>query len=183
MTHHETEAETVYGIMAEFEHEEDVLEAAEAAYARGYRAMDAFSPHPVEGLAEAIGFHKNRVALVVLLGGLTGGLSGFFMQWYTAAVEYPFDVGGRPYFSWPAFIPITFEMTVLFAAISGVVGLILLNGLPRPYHPAFNAANFATASTDGFFLCIQSDDPMFEAEAVQAFLTEFEPKSLSVVPL
>jgi len=181
--HNHSESDSVYGIMAEFETSEEVVAAAQAAYAQGYRSMDAYSPHPIDGLAEAIGFNKNRVALVVLLGGLTGGISGFLLQWFTAAVVYPFDVGGRPYFSWPAFIPITFEMTVLFAAISGVIGMLVLNGLPQPYHPAFNAPSFALASTDRFFLCIQADDPNFDAEAVREFLTQFEPKSLAVVPL
>ncbi len=179
----ETETDAVHGVIAEFEHEADILAAAEAAYAAGYRKMDAYSPHPVDGLAEAMGFTKNRVPLIVLLGGLSGGATGFMMQWFSAVVHYPIDVGGRPLNSWPAFVPITFELTILFSAFASILGMLILNGLPKPYHPVFNAANFDSASSDRFFLCIESSDPMFETEGVKGFLEGFEPKSLSVVPV
>ena len=124
--------------MAEFDSPEAVVEATRHAYERGYRMMEAYTPFPVEGLAEALGFRHNKIPAVVLIGGIVGGLGGFFMQWYSAVLSYPIDVGGRPFNSWPAFIPITFEMTVLFAALAAVFGMLGLNGLPRPHHPVFN---------------------------------------------
>jgi hypothetical protein len=168
--------------MAEFDNPEDLLEATRHAYARGYRAMEAYSPLPVEGLAEALGFQRNRIPAVVLAGGLAGGIGGFFMQWYSAVVSYPIDVGGRPFNSWPAFIPITFEMTILIAALAAVLGLLGLNGLPRPHHPVFNVPGFALASRNRFFLCLQARDPMFEGESAHRFLEEHRPKTISVVP-
>jgi Protein of unknown function (DUF3341) len=172
----------VYGLMAEFDTPEDLLQAARDAFAQGYRMMDAYSPLPVEGLAEALGFKSNRIPLVVLLGGLTGGISGFFMQWYSAVVNYPIDVGGRPLNSWPAFIPITFEMTILFAALAAVLGMLGLNGLPRPHHPVFNVPSFALASRNRFFLCLQARDPLFDGESAHRFLERHRPKAISVVP-
>jgi hypothetical protein len=172
----------VYGLMAEFEQPEDVLEATRHAYERGYRMMEAYTPFPVEGLAEAMGYHRNRVAGVVLIGGIVGGLVGFFMQWFSAVVHYPIDVGGRPFNSWPAFIPITFEMTVLFAALAAVFGMLSMNGLPRPHHPVFNVPSFALASRNRFFLCIQARDPQFDLQAVRLFLEEHQPVAISEVP-
>lgn len=172
----------VYGLIAEFDRPEDVLEATKQAYQQGYRMMEAYTPFPVEGLAEAMGYHRNRVAPVVLIGGLVGGVGGFFMQWYSAVVHYPIDVGGRPFNSWPAFIPITFEMTVLFAALAAVFGMLGMNGLPRPHHPVFNVPGFELASRNRFFLCIQARDPQFDLEAVRRFLQEQRPRALSEVP-
>ncbi len=171
-----------YGLIAEFDRTEDVIEATQAAYDHGYRQMEAYSPFPVDGLAEALGFKKNRIAACVLIGGVTGGLTGFFMQWYSAVLSYPIDVGGRPLNSWPAFIPITFEMTILFAALSAVLGMLGLNGLPRPHHPIFNAPNFVMASRNRFFLCLQSRDPLFDEVESRRFLEKFKPKSINVVP-
>jgi hypothetical protein len=171
-----------YGLMAEFDRTEDVIEATQHAHDHGYRMMEAYSPFPVDGLAEALGFHKNRVAACVLIGGVTGGLAGFFMQWYSAVLSYPIDVGGRPFNSWPAFIPITFEMTVLFAALSAVFGMLGLNGLPRPYHPVFNVPSFVMASRNRFFLCIQARDPMFDEVETRQFLEKFKPIAINVVP-
>ena len=171
-----------YGLMAEFDHPEDLVEATRHAYERGYRMMEAYTPFPVHGLPDALGFEHNKIPAVVLIGGIVGGLSGFFMQYYSAVLSYPIDVGGRPFNSWPAFIPITFEMTVLFAALAAVFGMLGLNGLPRPHHPVFNAPNFALASRNRFFLCIQSRDPMFEIEAVRQFLQEHHPRAINEVP-
>ncbi len=171
-----------YGLMAEFDQPEDLLEATRHAYERGYRMMEAYTPFPVSGLSDALGFRHNKIPAVVLIGGIVGGLAGFFMQWYSAVLSYPIDVGGRPFNSWPAFIPITFEMTVLFAALSAVFGMLALNGLPRPHHPVFNAPNFVRASRDRFFLCIQSRDPMFEIDAVRQLLEEHHPRAVSEVP-
>lgn len=167
--------------MAEFTSADAVVEAAERAYEAGYRRMDAYSPYPVEGLAEAIGFTRNRLPLLVLIGGLMGGLGAYFMMWFSSVIHYPLNVGGKPYHSWPAFIPITFELTVLGAAFAAVFGLLGLNGLPMPHHPVFNVPAFALASRNRFFLCIQSDDPQFEPAAVRQFLEGLGAKSVSVV--
>jgi hypothetical protein len=170
-----------YGLMAEFGSPADIVAAAQRAHAEGYRRMDAFTPFPVEGLAEAMDFHRTRVPLIVFLGGLAGCLLGYFMQYYFMAIYWPFNIGGRPLNSWPAFIPITFELTVLLAAISAVLGMLALNGLPQPYHPVFNAPNFALASQDRFFLCIEAGDPRFDREATRAFLTSLSPREVTDV--
>lgn len=167
--------------MAEFTTPEAVLTAAERAHGEGFRRMDAYTPFPVEGLAEAIGFTRNRMPLIVLIGGLVGGIGAYFMMWYSATIHYPINVGGRPLHSWPAFIPITFELTVLGASFAAVLGMLGLNGLPMPHHPVFNAPNFALASRNRFFLCIQSDDPKFDVVRTRTFLEGLGPKSVSVV--
>ena len=159
----------LYGVMAEFREPHELLRAARAAYAAGYRKMDAYSPYEVEGVAEAIGFRKTRVPLVVLLGGICGAITAYGMQWYSAVIDYPLNVGGRPLHSWPAFIPITFELTVLFAALAGVFGMLAMNGLPKLYHPVFNAPEFKLASQTRFFLCIEARDHVFRADEVRQF--------------
>lgn len=161
--------ENLYGMMAEFGTPEELLAAARAAHQAGYRKMDAYSPFAVEGVAEAIGFSKTRVPLVVLIGGIVGGVAAYAMQWYSAVIDYPLNVGGRPLHSWPAFVPITFELTVLFAAIAGVIGMLAMNGLPKPYHPVFNVPEFKLASQTRFFLCIEADDQVFEPNEVREF--------------
>lgn len=168
-------SENLYGVMAEFAEPEQLLHAARTAYQAGYRKMDAYSPYAIEGVAEAIGFHKTRVPLIVLLGGIAGALTAYGMQWYSAVISYPLNVGGRPLHSWPAFVPITFELTVLFAAIAGVVGMLAMNGLPKPYHPVFNAPEFKLASQTRFFLCIEADDHVFKAEEVREFFLSLGP--------
>jgi hypothetical protein len=174
--------EEVYGLIAEFSEPEELLRATREAHARGYRIMEAYTPFPIEGLAEALGFHRNGMPAIVFLGGLFGGIGGFFMQWYSAVISFPIDVGGRPLNSWPSFIPITFEMTVLGAALAAVFGMLGVNGLPRPHHPVFNVASFALASRNRFFLCLQSRDPRFESESARRFLEEQHPRSISAVP-
>ena len=171
----------LYGVVAEFETPERLLDAANAARSLGYKAMDAYAPYPVEGLAEAVGFRRNRVALCCLLGGMTGGIGGYFMQWYAMAVDYPINIGGRPFNSIPSFIPITFELTILCAAIATILGMLALNGLPRPHHPIFNAPDFERATTDRFFLCIEARDPRFDAREVAAFLRRHDPIAVSEV--
>ena len=171
----------IYGLLAEFEREETLLEAANRTRENGYRSVDAYSPLPVEGLSEAIGFRHTRLPYIVLAGGITGALTGFFLQLYAAAVDYPQNVGGRPLNSWPAFIPITFELTILFAALSAVFGLLALNGLPTPYHPLFNVERFELASRERFFLCIKSKDPMFDRAATREFLESLAPDAVSEV--
>jgi hypothetical protein len=171
----------LYGLMAEFDRPEDLLAAAKRAYQEGYRRLDAFTPLPVEGLAEAVGFHKSRLPLIVLIGGLVGCVGGFSLQYYGMAVNYPLNIGGRPLNSWPAFIPITFEMTILFAALACVFGLLALNGLPTPYHPVFNAPRFELASRDRFFLVIKARDRKFHPEKTKQFLAELHPKDIADV--
>ena len=173
--------EPIYGLMAEFTTPEQLVEAAHRTHDAGYKRIDAFSPFPIEGLAEAVGFHRTRLPLVVLLAGIIGGVSGFAMQFYANAVSYPINVGGRPLNSWPAFIPIAFEMTILFAAGSAVFGMLIMNGLPTPYHPVFNVPRFALASRDRFFLCIKAGDPLFELELTKKFLATLNPREVSEI--
>ena len=168
----------LYGLMAEFDNPTDVVEAARATYDQGYRRINAYSPYPIEELAEAIGFHRTRLPIIVLIGGIIGGLVGYGLQYYVAVIDYPLNVGGRPLHSWPSFIPITFEMTVLFAAFSAVFGMLALNKLPQPYHPVFNAERFALASRDRFFLVIEARDPKFDHDKARQFLQSLNPKEV-----
>jgi len=172
----------VYGMMAQFEYPEQLLEAAKKTYAAGYRKMDAYTPMPVDGIAEAIGFKRNWVSTVVLVGGLIGCVGGFVLLWWICEIAYPHNVGGRPFNRWPMFIPITFECTVLLAALSSVVGMLAMNKLPMPYHPVFNVESFAKrASIDRFYLCIEADDPMFDLEKTKTFLEELNPEEVAQV--
>ena len=172
----------IYGVMAEFDTPTALLEAARRTYQAGYRKIDAYSPFPIEGLAEEIGFHHDAVALVVLIGGIIGGLSGYLLQWWCSVIGYPINVGGRPYHSWPAFIVITFELTILFGGISALLGMLALNGLPMPYHPVFNVPRFAMASKDRFFLIVFSSDKKYDPAGTRQFLESLQPRSVSEVP-
>lgn len=172
----------IYGLVAEFETPTDLVNAAKAAYSAGYRKMDAYSPFPIEEASEAIGFHKTRVPLIVLLGGILGGLSGYGLQYWINVISYPLNIGGKPYHSWPAFIVPTFEMTILFAGLSGVFGMFALNGLPMPYHPLFNVERFSAVTRDKFFLCVEAADPKFDLVNTQKFMMDLKPLSLSEVP-
>lgn len=160
----------IYGLLAEFHTPEELLAAARRAYQLGYRRMDAYSPFPVEGLAEAIGHHHTRLPLIVLIGGLVGCASGFLLQYWASVLYYPLNVGGRPLNSWPSFIPITFELTILFAGLSAVLGMLALNRLPMPYHPVFNVEQFAFASRNRFFLAIEARDARFDLADTRQFL-------------
>jgi hypothetical protein len=162
----------VYGVMAQFADPGTLLRAARAVHEAGYRDVDAFTPFPVHGLAEAIGFHKTRVPLIALAGGVLGMAGGFGLQYWIHVVAYPLNIGGRPLNSWPTFVPVTFETTVLVAAFSAVLGMLALNGLPRPHHPVFNVPGFQLASQDRFFLCIESTDPRFERDEARRLLAE-----------
>jgi hypothetical protein len=172
----------IYGVMAEFETADQLLAATRQARQAGYRTMDAYTPYPVEGLATELGMPRTRVPFVILAGGLVGAAVGFLMQYWSMAVDYPFNVGGRPYNSWPVFIPITFEVMVLVAAFAAILGMFFLNGLPQPYHPVFNVPRFAQASQDRFFLCIEATDPQFDREGTKQFLAGLGPAEVSEVP-
>jgi hypothetical protein len=171
----------LYGLLAEFLTPEEIKSAAERTHAAGYRCIDAFSPFPVDGLGEAIGFKNSRVALVVLIGGLLGGLAGYGMMYYSAVWDYPIVVAGRPLHSIPAFIPITFELTVLGASLFAVLGMLALNGLPRPHHPLFNAPRFELASRSRFFLLIESADDHFDEFGTRHFLESLNPAHIEEV--
>lgn len=168
-----TEA-TYHGLLAEYRTPQALLDAAHRAHAVGYRAMDAFTPFPIEALSEVIcDHHKSRVPLVCLAGGITGALAGWALTVWTSTVGYPLNIGGKPLNSWPAFIPVIFETTVLFAAFSAGLGMLALNRFPEPYHPVFNVESFrAKASRDGFFLCLEASDPLFDRERSREFLAE-----------
>ncbi|HKE25781.1 MAG TPA: DUF3341 domain-containing protein [Bryobacteraceae bacterium] len=174
-------AKPIYGVTAEFDNPTTLVNAARAAREKGYRKMEAYSPFPIEELNEVLHLHKNKLPLIVLLGGITGGLTGYLLQYYITVWNFPINVGGRPLHSWPAYIIITFEMTILFAAISAVLGLLALCGLPMPYHPMFNVPRFATASRNRFFLCIEAADPLFDHDKTPEFLETLEPKEVSEV--
>jgi Protein of unknown function (DUF3341) len=171
----------IYGLMAEFPGDKEILAAAKSAYENGYRQMDAFTPFPIDGLAENLGRKKSRVPFIVLIAGIGGGLGGYFMEWYANVVSYPVNIGGRPFNSWPAFVPITFELTILSAALVGFIGMLVLNKLPEPHHPVFNVPEFERASTDKFFLCIQSNDPKFDLNTTRKFLGTLKPELISEV--
>lgn len=180
MTHAES-APTIYGLMAEFETPTALVSAAEQARLQGYRKLDAYSPIPIEELNEALGFRRTRLPRLVLAGGILGGLAGYGLEYWSQAIAYPLNVGGRPFHSWPHFIPVTFETTVLGAALTAFVGMWALNGLPQPYHPVFNVPAFARASLDRFFLCIEATDPRFDRHATAKFLESLHPVGVTEV--
>jgi len=171
--------EGTYGLLAEFETPTQLVRAAENAYAAGYRRMDCYTPYPVEEAAEAIGFHKNEVSLVCLIGGLLGVAAMFGLETWISLWAYPLNIAGRPYYSWPAFVVPAYEWTILYAGLSAAFGMLALNGLPQVYHPLFNAPNFrSSATSDKFFLCLESADPKFEVADTRKFLEGFAPVSV-----
>ena len=171
-----------YGLIAEFESPEEILAATERARQEGYREMDAFTPFPVHGLAEALNFSDARLPWLIFLAGIAGAATGYGLQYFVHVIDYPMNVGGRPLNSWPSFIPATFELTILFAAGSAFVGMLLLNGLPRPHHPIFSAKGFDRASQDRFFLVIESHDERYEPQATRRFLERLGARRVSEVP-
>jgi len=162
----------IYGLLAEFADDEALLAAATRVRSLGFKRVEAYSPYPIHGMAEVLGIRGVRLPRIVLIGGIIGCVVGLGMQWYSAVIDYPLNVGGRPFASWPSFMPIAFELTILVAGLSAVLGMFALNGLPQPYHALFNVPEFAKASRAGFFLCIEARDPNFDLEATRATLVE-----------
>jgi hypothetical protein len=179
--HTDPHSPRLYGLMAEFDNPNTLVAASRRAHQEGYRELDAYTPFPIEELHEAIGVHHTKVPLMVLIGGIVGGLTGYCLQYWVATIAYPLNIGGRPLHSWPSFIPVTFEMTVLFAALTAVFGMLAMNKLPMPYHPVFNVPRVAMASRDRFFLCIEARDPKFELAATRRFLESFGPREVTDV--
>jgi hypothetical protein len=177
----DSEGGRLYGLIAEFETPSALVAAAARTHQAGYHQFDAYAPFPIEELTHAMGHHRSRLPLLVLVGGVFGCIGGLGLQWWVNNVAYPMNIGGRPLSSWPAFIPATFEMTILFASLTAVFGMLALNGLPRPHHPIFNAPRFSFASRDRYFLCIEAADPRFDAAATRSFLAELGPTEVSEV--
>jgi hypothetical protein len=171
-----------YGVMAEFEGPKQLIHAAEELGRIGYRRVEAYAPYPIEGLPEALHFKPRGVAAIFLAAGVVSAAGGYFMQYYAAAIAYPLNVGGRPLQSWPSFIPITFEFSVLGGVLCGVLGMLLLNRLPRYSHPVSNVERFRAASSEAFFLCVEATDPRFEKEIVSGHLRRLGAKNVSEVP-
>jgi hypothetical protein len=178
MAHAKTEATPFYGLMAEFNSAQALLDAAHQVRQAGYTQADAFSPFPIHGLAEALGFRERHVAPIVLGAGITGALAGYGLEYWSQVIEFPMNIGGRPFHSWVSFIPPAFETTILFGAFSAVIGMLALNRLPQPYHPVFNAPRFVRASQDAFFLAVPAADPKFDAEATRGFLMSLRPREV-----
>lgn len=171
----------MYGLMAEFHTAEELIEAAHRVHAEGFHHVDAYTPYPIEEVSHALGLHRSKLPLIVLGGGIMGGLAGYMLQYWSQVIEYPLNIGGRPFHSWPAFIVPTFETTILFAALSAVLGMFALNGLPEPYHPVFNVPRFALASRDRYFLVIEARDPKFDPEETRRFLLDLHASEVSDV--
>jgi len=171
----------LYGLMAEFSEPNELVAAARRVHEAGYRKVDAFSPYPMEALTEALDIPPSRLPLLVLLGGLTGLAAGYGLEYWASVIEYPMNIGGKPFNSWPAFVPPAFETTILFASLTAVLGMLALNGLPEPYHPVFNVPTFALATKDRFFICIEVSDPKFDADRTWSFLLSLGPRVVSEV--
>lgn len=181
-TTHTTHAEpAIHGLMAEFHTAEALIEAAHKVHAAGFSQVDAYTPYPIEEVSHALGLHRSKLPLIVFGGGVTGAIAGYMLQYWSSVIEYPMNIGGRPYHSWPAFIIPTFEMTILFAALSAVLGMFALNGLPQPYHPVFNVPSFALASRDRYFLVIEARDAKFDLEETRRFLQDLHASEVSEV--
>jgi hypothetical protein len=178
MAHAKTDTTPFYGLMAEFDSAQALMDAAAKTTAAGYTKKDAYSPFPIHGLAEALGFRERHVAPIVLGAAILGALGGWGLEYWTQVIDYPMDIGGRPYYSWVSFIPPAYETTILSAAAAAVFGMLALNGLPQPYHPVFNAPRFDRATQDKFFLAIEASDPKFDAAATREFLASLNPREV-----
>ena len=165
-------APPLWGLMAEFEGPTEVVEAARSIHEAGYKKVDAYSPYPIEELGEALGLHHSPLAAIVLVGGIVGLLAGLGLEYWSSVIEYPMNIGGRPFASWPSFIVPAYETTILFAAGAAVLGMLALNGLPEPYHAVFNVPAFALATRDKFFICVEARDPLFDTARTRRFLEE-----------
>lgn len=172
----------LYGLLAEFDTPSEILTATRRAYAEGYRKMDAYTPFPVHDLAEALGMQRNAVPFLTLVGGILGGSTAYLLQYWINTIAYPLNIAGRPMHSWPSFIVVTFEMTVLFAGLAAFLGALALNGLPTPHHPIFNSESFSASTRDKFFLCIETTDPMFDRAGTERFLQTLNPREVTEVP-
>ena len=172
----------LFGLAAEFDSPEAILAAAKLVRAGGYNIAEAYTPFPIEGLSDELGYRRTWVPLIVLIGAVVGAASGYFMQWFANTIHLPWNVGGRPMNSWPAFIPITFECAILLAALTSFIGMLAMNKLPQPYHPMFRLEQFTRASRDRFFLCIESGDPKFDLDETRAFLERLQPMAILEVP-
>jgi hypothetical protein len=178
MAHAAKSAPPFYGLMAEFDSAQSLLDAAKKVGDAGYTKTDAYSPFPIHGLAEALGFKERLVAPTVLMGGITGALAGYGLCYWTSVIAWPMNIGGRPFHSWVSFIPPTFEVTILFSAFAAVFGMLAMNGLPQPYHPVFNVERFSYASQDAFFLAIEAADPKFDPTATRQFLSSLHAREV-----
>lgn len=172
MAHAVEHENPLHGLMAEFDSVQALVDASRRAAADGYSVMEAYSPIPIEELNDIIHKKRTKLSRIVLAAGLTGMATGFLMQWWMSAVDYPMNVGGRPYATWTAFVVPSYELTILFSALAAAIGMFALNGLPRPYHPVFNVPRFSMASSDKFFLVIESADPRFDHAGTTRFLEE-----------
>lgn len=172
----------LYGIMAEFDSPEHLVQAAEKTRHAGFKRFDAFTPHPVEELHHAMGLERSILPWFVLVGGLAGFFGGLLMQWWINVHAYPLNIGGRPFNSWPAFMPVSFECTILLSAFTAVLGMFALNGLPQPHHAVFNVERFALASRDRYFICVEATDPKFDRKETASFLWSLQPANVAEVP-
>ncbi len=178
--HHHEDSDLLYGVCAEFNAPGDLIRAVEQAREAGFTQMDCFSPFPIHGLSDAMAFHDVKVPYAIFFAGCIGGIVGLSLQYYTAVIDYPMNVGGRPLFSWPSFIPVTYESTILCAGLAAVFGMLAFNGLPKPYHPVFSTPNFGRASQDKFFLCLENH-PGFDANKAEEFLKSMNATQVSRV--
>jgi len=181
MSTHQTITSSLHGMMAEFASAEDLVSAAHRTREAGYRDVDAYSPFPVHGMDEALALPKSPVPLLVLIGALAGTALGFGLEYWVSVLEYPLMVGGKPFFSWPAFVPVAYETTILLGGLTAAISMLIINGLPMPYHPVFNVERFSHAMTDRFFLCIEATDPKFNREETKKFLEGLHPYQVSEV--
>jgi len=179
----EADRPVLYGFVAEFEEPETLIAAARRMHEAGYRRIDAYTPLPVEGLSEALGQTDHIIPWIMFVGGLTGAAVGFGMIYWTTVIDYPLNIGGRPLFAWPSYIPITFELTVLLSALTGIFGMFAVNGLPAPYHPVFDAPHFEDATSHRFFLGIEATDPRFDRETTRQFMETLGAAQVSEVEL
>jgi hypothetical protein len=171
----------LYGFVAEFDNPEALKQSIRSAVGEGFRKMDAYTPFPVEGVSDLLGSHHSYIPAIVLAGGLIGAFTGWTLQYFSAVYDYPLNIGGRPVNSWPAFVVVTFELTILFAGLFAIFGMLALNGLPKPHHPLFNEPQFERASQDRFFLCIEANDPKFDNDRTWQFLEGLRPRGLYAV--